>query len=196
MIPFILGALARKGASIILDKDVKKAYKKGVEIKTALYRTAKGGYSIKRKRGKTSVKDPLIKAINEYLTSGGPRISKVYAYASRVMHGAPGMQGVRFEDGAKGWIKDDGGIILEKDVRDVLHSLDCLNVVAREGISLEGLYDAMSPAKKAEFARLVDGFDWNTFWKEMYPDGHGASDDRQTDLFYDLLAHLKLINKW
>ncbi len=186
------------GESIKGYKDTKKVLAKGKEIKKALYRNAKGQMVIKQKSGRTSMKDPFIRAANQYLNrSGALDIERLYAYNSKVAHGAEGMWGVKLSDGSKGWLREDGSFVSQKDVADVLRSVDCTNVMAREGLSLEGMWNAMNPAKKAEFARAVDDFDWERFWREMYPgEKGGASDDAQTDLLYSLLAQLKVINEW
>ena len=186
-------------------KEVKKAVKKGKkavqtvqEVKKALYRNKQGQLVIKQKAGRTSVKDPFMKAANAYLNkSGSLDIRRVYAYTSKVAHGTEGMWGVKLEDGSKGWIRENGTFVSQKDIGDVLRSVDMTNVMAREGISLEGMWNAMNAQEKADFAKVVDDFDWQSFWKEMYPaEGRGASDDAQTDLLYNLLAQLKVVKNW
>lgn len=198
-------ARSLKGEIVKPYKDAKKAVnkaKKAVEtaqeVKKALYRNKQGQLVIKQKAGRTSVKDPFMRAANQYLSSKGAKdIARIYAQGSRVSHGAEGMWGAKLADGTKGWITERGTFVAHDDVKNVLHSVDATNVAAREGISLEGAWDDMSPAEKAKFARDVDEFDWDSFWKEMYPSKDKASDDdTQTDLYYELLAKLKIAKNW
>lgn len=175
----------------------KKSVETAQEVKKALYRNKQGQLVIKQKAGRTAVKDPLMRAANAYLsTKGAKDIARIYAHGSRISHGAEGMWGAKLADGTKGWITERGSFISHDDVKDVLHSIDATNVAAREGISLEGAWDDMSPAEKAKFAKDVDEFDWDTFWKEMYPTKGGSDDDTQTDLYYELLAKLKVAKNW
>lgn len=183
------------GSSVKTNYSVKSA---GQEVIKAMYRSKDGGYVIRKKTGRTSQKDPFVKAVNQYLNQKGAQdVSRIYSSKSRIAHGAEGMWGVKLADGTKGWITERGTFVSQDDVRNVLHSVDSTNVGAREGISLEGAWDAMSPAEKARFAKEVDAFDWETFWKEMYPaEGKASDDDTQTDLYYELLAKLKIAKKW
>lgn len=187
-----------KGEIVKPYKDAKKVLDKGREVKKALYRNKQGQLVIKQKAGRTSMKDPFVKAANAYLNkTGSLDIRRVYAYNSKVAHGTEGMWGVKLEDGSKGWIRENGTFVSQKDIGDVLRSVDMTNVMAREGISLEGMWNAMNAQEKADFAKVVDDFDWQSFWKEMYPaEGRGASDDAQTDLLYSLLAQLKVVKNW
>lgn len=170
----------------------------GKELVKGFYKSKDGGYVIRQKTGRTSQKDPFIRAANQFLNQKGAMdISRVYSKNSRISHGAEGMWGVKLSDGTKGWITERGTFVGHDDVRNVLHSVDCTNVGAREGISLEGAWNDMSPTEKAKFAKEVDAFDWDTFWKEMYPTkGKASDDDTQTDLYYELLAKLNVVKKW
>lgn len=170
----------------------------GKELIKGFYKSKDGGYVIRQKTGRTSQKDPFVRAVNQYLNQKGSMdVERIYAFKSRISHGAEGMWGVKLSDGTKGWITERGTFVGHDDVRNVLHSVDCTNVGAREGVSLEGVWNDMSPAEKAKFAKDVDSFDWDTFWKEMYPkQGEASDDDTQTDLYYELLAKLKVAKNW
>lgn len=176
---------------------IKKGAKEVQELKKALYKNKNGQYVIKQKAGRTSLKDPFMKAANLYLEqSGAMDIVRLYSQTSRVAHGANGMWGVRMADGSKGWITERGTYISQKDVKDVLHSVDSTSVGQLNGVSLEGLWEDMSPAQKAKFAKEVDEFDWDKFWKEMYPKDGEPDGDVQDELYMELLAKLGVSMDW
>lgn len=150
----------------------------------------KGGIEAKAGGRASRSKDPVVRRLNTTATGTnlrGRRVSWIYSQNSRVMRGTDVMMAVRLNTGERGWITDSGDFLGEKDLRDVLHSVDCTTAAAVQGISLRDMYDSMTPAQRAEFAERVRDFDWDAFWSEMYPTEGNPDLDSQMDLYMELL---------
>lgn len=165
----------------------------------AYYKSRQGGYTLQRKRGKTSVKDPIAVRLNRFLQSNpkmGQYISYVYSGKSRVIRGTESLLAVKLNSGAKGWITTEGRFISEEQLRNTLHSVDCTSPAAVVGVNLRDIYESLSPQKKAEFAEKVQDFDWDAMFEEMYPEDGEASADQQMDAYLELLETLGDVAGW
>lgn len=158
----------------------------------AYYRNRKGGYTLQRKRGNTSQKDPVARRLNLYAgkVPDGRWITHIYAQRSRVMRGTENMLAVKLNTGAKGWITDKGSFIAEDDVRKMLYSVDQTLAGISEGSALLDLYDSLSVAEKAKLAEALRDYDWDAFWKEMYPTKGARSVDNQYENYDELVEKI------
>lgn len=135
--------------------------------------------------------DPVVRRLTASGLSttnlNGRRVSWIYSQNSRVMQGTDVMLAVKLNTGERGWLTDTGDFLGEKDLRDVLHSVDSTTAAAVQGISLADMFDAMNPAQRAQFAERVRDFDWDAFWAEFYPAEGNPDLDSQMDLYMELL---------
>lgn len=173
----------------------------GTSLKTAslaYYKNRKGGYTLQRKRGNTSQKDPVAVALNRYAKSniGASTVAYIYSSKSKVLRGTKNMLAVRLQGGAKGWITEKGKFVSADQLRNVLHSVDATSPAAVMDISLLDIYDSLSAQQKAEFADRVRDFDWDQMFEEMYPKDGVAEADTQMDAYMDLLETLGDIKGW
>lgn len=121
----------------------------------------------------------------------GIEVKHWYAQKSRVMSSTSRMRAVKLKDGTKGWIRDNEKFISEKSVQDVLHSVDSTLAAQINGLSFEEAWKKMSPKERVKFAEMVDDFDWDTFWKDLYP-ANTSDLDAQTEMVLDLYYRLGL----
>lgn len=173
----------------------------GASLKTAAlayYRSKKGGYVLKPKRGRTSTKDPVAVALNRYAKAnvGASAVNMIYSPKSRVLRSTRNLLAVKLTGGAKGWITEKGMFMSEQRLRDVLKSVDATSPAAVVGVSLLDIYDSLSPQQKAEFADRVRDFDWDEMFKEMYPKDGVAEADTQMDAYLELLTTLGDLKGW
>lgn len=179
---------------------VRKVY--GTNLTTAAlayYKSRKGGYTLQRKRGATSQKDPVARRLNLYHIANpgsGRYITHIYAQRSRVMRGTENLLAVRLNTGEKGWVTDKGRFMSEQELRNVLHSVDCTSPASVADISLLDLYDSLTAQQKAEFADKVRDFDWDAMFEEMYPKDGEAEPDAQMDAYFELLETIGDIKGW
>lgn len=179
---------------------VRKVY--GTNLTTAAlayYKHRKGGYTLQRKRGATSQKDPVARRLNLYHIANpgsGRYITHIYAQKSRVMRGTENLLAVRLNTGEKGWVTDKGRFMSEQELRNVLHSVDCTSPASVADISLLDLYDSLTAQQKAEFADKVRDFDWDAMFEEMYPKDGEAEPDAQMDAYFELLETIGDIKGW
>ena len=178
---------------------VRKVY--GTNLTTAAlayYKNRKGGYTLQRKRGATSQKDPVARRLNLYAgkVPDGRWVTHIYAQRSRVMRGTENMLAVKLNTGEKGWVTDKGRFMSEADLRNVLHSVDCTSPASVMDISLLDIYDSLTAQQKAEFADRVRDFDWDQMFEEMYPKDGVAEADTQMDAYMELLETLGDIKGW
>ena len=165
----------------------------------AYYKSRHGGYTIQRKRGATSVKDPIARRLNLYHGANpgaGRYVTHIYAQRSRVMRGTENLLAVRLNTGEKGWIASDGRFLSEQELRNVLHSVDCTSPASVMDISLLDIYDSLTAQQKAEFADRVRDFDWDQMFEEMYPKDGEAGPDAQMDAYMELLETLGDAKGW
>lgn len=165
----------------------------------AYYRNKKGGYTLQRKRGKTSQKDPVAVRLNRMLTteSGiGKYVSYVYSGKSRVVRATDNLIGVRLESGVKGWVDVKGRFLSLENARYTLRSLDYTTVGYGSDLSLEAVWDEASPTQKAKIAEILMDVDWDAFWKEYYPKDDGRGDyDTQAEMYQDIVEKIsKAVN--
>ena len=159
----------------------------------AYYKHRKGGYTLQRKRGATSQKDPVARRLNLYQQSSvgkGRYITHIYAQRSRVMRGTENMLAVKLNTGEKGWVTDKGSFIAEDDVRKMLYSVDQTLAGISEGSALLDLYDSLSVAEKAKVAEALRDYDWEAFWKEMYPTKGARNVDNQYENYDELVERI------
>ena len=165
----------------------------------AYYKSRQGGYTLQRKRGATSQKDPVARRLNLYQQSNvgqGRYITHIYAQRSRVMRGTENLLAVRLNTGEKGWVTAKGGFMSEQELRNVLHSVDCTSPASVMDISLLDIYDSLTAQQKAEFADKVRDFDWDQMFEEMYPKDGVAEADTQMDAYMELLETLGDVKGW
>lgn len=166
------------------------------------------GMVVEKAVGARTVKAPAVKdrtvrtesiprGVRRFLNSPkGVDIARVYAERSRVMRSTPELTAVRLAGGEKGWITSGGRFMGYEDLRNALHSVDSTSAGAIEGVKLLDMFDALSPARQAEFAQTMQDFDWDEFWKEMYPGGSDPGIDTQMDLYYDMIERLGDLHGW
>ena len=207
--PLTFSTHVRSGAGVTY-KDVREMVKidtrfvkqvSGTSLKTATfayYKSKKGGYVLKPKRGRTSTKDPVAVALNRYAKAnvGASTVSMVYASKSKVLRSTENLLAVKLKGGAKGWITEKGKFMSEEQLRNVLKSVDATSPAAVAGVSLQDIYDSLSPQKKAEFADRVRDFDWDQMFAEMYPKDGVAEADTQMDAYLELLTTLGDLKGW
>lgn len=165
----------------------------------AYYKSRSGGYTVQRKRGATSQKDPVARRLNLYHGANpgsGRYITHIYAQKSRVMRGTENLLAVKLNTGEKGWITAKGRFMSEQELRNVLHSVDCTSPASVADISLLDLYDSLTAQQKAEFAEKVQDFDWDAMFEEMYPKDGEAGPDAQMDAYFELLETIGDIKGW
>lgn len=166
---------------------------RGTSLKSAAlayYKNKKGGYTLQRKRGATSVKDPVARRLNLYHNANvgnGRYIMHIYAQRSRVMRGTENLLAVKLNTGEKGWVTTEGRFLGEDEIRKMLYSVDRTLAGMSEESALLGLYDSLSPADKAKVAEALQDYDWDVFWKEMYPEKGRRSVDNQFDNYDELV---------
>lgn len=163
----------------------------------AYYKSRKGGYTLQRKRGATSVKDPVARRLNLYqqATAGeGRYITHIYAKKSRVMRGTENLLAVKLNTGEKGWVNAKGKFVKADNVRYQLRSLDYTTVGYASDVSLEQVYDEATLTQKAEIAEILDDVDWDEFWKEYYPKDDGNADfDRQWEMYEEIVEKIRKV---
>lgn len=175
----------------------------GKSVKTAAFayyknKNKKGGYVLKPKRGKTSIKDPVAVALNKYAKSnvGGRTVNMVYAAKSKVLRSNENLLAVKLQGGIKGWITEQGTFLSEQKLRNALMSVDSTSPAAVAGVSLLDIYDSLSPQQKAEFADKLKDFDWDELFAEMYPQDGVVEADTQMDAYLELLSTLGDLKGW
>lgn len=152
------------------------------EAALAYYKSRQGGYTLQRKRGTTSQKDPVARRLNLYQQSnvgGGRYITHIYAQRSRVLRGTENLLAVRLNTGEKGWVTAQGRFMGEDDIRKMLYSVDRTLAGMSEESALLGLYDSLSASEKAKVADALQDYDWEVFWKEMYTEKGVRNIDNQ-----------------
>lgn len=163
----------------------------------AYYKSRSGGYTLQRKRGATSQKDPVARRLNLYQQSNvgkGRYITHIYAQRSRVMRGTENLLAVRLNTGEKGWVNAKGEFIKLDNVRYQLRSLDYTTVGYASDISLEQVYDEATLMQKAQIAEILDDVDWDEFWKEYYPKDDGRADfDRQYEMYEEIVEKIRQV---
>lgn len=163
----------------------------------AYYKSRKGGYTLQRKRGATSVKDPVARRLNLYHGANpgnGRYITHIYSQRSRVLKGTPNMLAVKLNTGEKGWITSDGRFYNADRVRLDLRSLDYTTVGWGSDVSLEQVYDEANSIQKAEIAEIMSDVDWDEFWKEYYPKDDGNPDfDRQWEMYNEIVEKIRQV---
>ena len=163
----------------------------------AYYKSRQGGYTLQRKRGTTSQKDPVARRLNLYqqATAGeGRYITHIYAQRSRVMRGTENLLAVKLNTGEKGWVNAKGRFIKADNVRYQLRSLDYTTVGYASDVSLEQVYDEATLTQKAEIAEILDDVDWDEFWKEYYPKDDGNADfDRQWEMYNEIVEKIRKV---
>lgn len=174
---------------------------KGTSLSQAslAYYKSRQGYTLQRKRGKTSVRDPVAQRLNRFVQANpklGQYISYIYSAKSRVLRGTENLLAVKLNSGAKGWITTEGRFVSEEQLRNTLHSVDCTSPAAVVGVSLRDIYESLTTQQKAEFADKVRDFDWDAMFEEMYPEEGEASADQQMDAYLELLETLGDIAGW
>lgn len=166
----------------------------GTSLKSSMwaYYKHKKGYTVQPKRGKTSQKDPVARRLNLYAgkVQDGRWVTHIYAQKSRVMRGTDNLLAVKLNTGEKGWITDKGLFIAEDDVRKMLYSVDQTLAGISEGSALLDLYDSLSVADKAKVAEAIRDYDWESFWKEMYPTRGSRSVDNQYENYDELVERI------
>lgn len=156
----------------------------------AYYRNKKGGYTLQRKRGATSVKDPVARRLNLYHNANvgnGRYIMHIYAQRSRVLRGTENLLAVKLNTGEKGWVTVEGRFLGEDEIRKMLYSVDRTLAGMSEESALLGLYDSLSPTDKAKVVEALQDYDWDVFWKEMYPEKGHRNIDSQFDNYDELV---------
>lgn len=94
----------------------------------------------------------------------------VYAKKSEVMRSLEDFTAIKTHTGEKGWIMADGRFFSEDDfTRQVLRGIDKMSYGVAAGLNLEAMYKALSPQKRAEFAKRASEVDWDEFFKSLYP---------------------------
>lgn len=172
----------------------------GTSLKTAsfaFYKSKKGGYTLRPKRGKTSAKDPVAVRLNKVLAETpaiGRHIGYVYSSKSRVIRGTENLLAVRLNSGVKGWVTPKGGFLSEQDAIYTLRSLDYTTVGFGSDLSLEQVYLDASPQQRARIAEILTDVDWDEFWKEYYPKDDGRpSYDRQADMYDEIVSRISKV---
>ncbi len=173
----------------------------GKSVKTAAfayYKNKKGGYVLKPKRGKTSLKDPVAAALNNYAKGnvGGRTVNMIYASKSKVLRSNKNLLAVKLQGGIKGWITEQGTFLSEQKLRNALKSVDATSPAAVAGVSLLDIYDSLSPQQKADFADKIKDFDWDEMFAEMYPSDGVVEADTQMDAYLELLSTLGDLKGW
>lgn len=134
------------------------------------------------------VKMPTVKRrMKRSLESGAVRATGLnvvhyYAPKSKVMRSIRGMTAVKLSDGTKGWITDKG-FLSEWDVKMMMRSLDHTTAGWGSPVSLEETWDQATPTQRARMAKIMNGVDWDEFWKEYYPKDGREDYDTQADMY-------------
>ena len=190
-----MASLKAAGAAYIKSKakKKKKAAQPGIgevlltywnpNLKSAanLYIARKGkGFAVKRTKGDIPVDsgDLILDQLNRLMEQnklsmqlGDQVIPKhVYAKSSKVMRSLADFLAIKTAEGEKGWIMADGRFFSEDTfTRQVLRGIDSMSYGVSKGLNLEAMYNALSPQKKAEFAKKASQIDWDEWFKSLYP---------------------------
>lgn len=165
----------KTAGEVVLDLFDPSLLKAGRKLRA--YRRGKG-YAIKPASGPTSRKDPTAVMLNRLLelNEGATDLrdiiipKHVYSKTSRVIRSLDDFLAIKTLTGEKGWIDESGGFFSEDAlVRQILRGLDSTSYGASADLSLEAMYLAMSPLKRAQFAKKASAIDWDQFFKELYP---------------------------
>lgn len=148
-----------------------------------VYIARKGkGYQMKKVRGGGDIPldtgDMILDQLNRLMEQnklsmqlGDQVIPKhVYTKGSKVMRSLEGFLAIKTATAEKGWIMADGRFFSEDTfTRQVLRGIDKMSYGVSQGLNLEAMYNALSPQKKAEFAKKASEIDWDEFFKQLYP---------------------------
>ena len=146
-----------------------------------LYIARKGkGYAVRRTKGDipTDSGDLILDQLNRLMEQnklsmqlGDQVIPKhVYAKGSKVMRSLEDFLAIKTAEGEKGWIMADGRFFSEDTfTRQVLRGIDSMSYGVSKGLNLEAMYNALTPQKKAEFAKRASQIDWDEWFKSLYP---------------------------
>lgn len=197
----ILGAYAKSKGVTVRKQGIGKVWgKKNVASATmAYYRAKNGGIIYKRKGGKTSVKDPVLRKLNAYRRANPEQtvhIKYVYSMKSRVMRSTDSVLAVKTSEGQKGWLTEGGKFISEDRFRELLHNVDQTSPAATSDVSLLDMWDSMSAQQKAELIDEMQDFDWDTFWEEIGSDDPEGDLRTATNAYYELIGTIGDLMGW
>lgn len=169
---------------------IKQAVKGKPNAKLGFYRSGKG-YVIRPKTGPTSKKDPVSKVMNDFLQKYEReqiQVKTIYSSNSRIIRGSEHLLGVKLTDGTKGWVTDDGKFIGKEYFQtQVLRGLDHSLTGKGAKISLEKIFETLSPAKQARVVDALRDVDWDAFWDDYYPTGAPGNYDKQFREYREIL---------
>lgn len=164
---------------------------------TRYYRDAKGRVVEKKKAGRTSRKDPILRTLNAYREAGGDaEITRIFSKKSRVLRGTEDMLAVEIRKTSpvtgnpktyRGWLYTDKQgrtkLMYEGGGNSLLGALKGLDDSApqRPGeIRLVTLYSMCTPAARAKIADILKDWDWDAVFRdEIY---NSADPDEGADV--------------
>jgi len=126
----------------------------------------------------------------------GTYVTYIYSSKSRVVRGTENLLAVRMSDGRKGWMTRDGRFISQDTMRELLYDVDQTLPASTSDISLMDAWDAMSPQQKADFADIMQDFDWDQFWEEIGSDDPARDLSAATSAYYDLIEIMGDVLGW
>ena len=134
---------------------------------------------------------------------GSIKVTHVYSLKSRVLRSISGMRAVKvnrvvgevanpafFAQASRGWIKSNGELVTEHEIKMNLRSLDHTTVGWGSGVSLEETYEQATPEQRAKMAEIISSIDWEAFWKEYYPKEGREDYDHQADMYDSIVSKL------
>ena len=140
----------------------------------------------------------LTERFNLYMKYTGWKLPVAYIYSrkSRVIRGSESLIAVRLKDGSKGWLTAEGRFIGQDTMRELLYDVDQTLPASTSDISLMDAWDAMSPQQKADFADIMQDFDWDQFWEEIGSDDPARDLSAATNAYYDLIEIMGDVLGW
>ena len=174
----------------------------GKDLKTATmayYRNKKGGIVYKKKQGKTSVKDPVLRKLNAFRMNNPEqtvRVKFIYSAKSRVIRPTESLLAVKTDMGQKGWLTDSGKFISEDRFRELLHNVDQTSPAATTDVSLLDAWDSLNAQQKADLVDEMQDFDWDVFWEEIGSNDPDGDLRTATNAYYDLIRKIGNILGW
>lgn len=173
-------------------KDIKSAY-------MAYYRNKNGGIVYKKKQGRTSEKDPILRRLNTYYRNNpeqAVRVKYIYSEKSRVIRPTDSLLAVKTDTGLKGWLTESGKFISEDRFRELLHNVDQTSPAATTDVSLLDAWDSLTKSEKAELVDAMQDFDWDVFWEEIGSNDPDGDLRTATKAYYDLIETIGDILEW